>query len=302
MLQVVLENDALRLTVLPELGGRLWSIIDLARGEEILWHHPTLQPQAVAPDAGYDDAFAGGWDELFPSDRAAEIDGIAYPDHGEWWSQPWEWRVSESVDALCLTLLGSGFATRHDAVRTITLPQAGAGFTWQTRITNTGDAAIPYIWRHHPALPVRPGSRLELPHGRVEAVADDAEALSATPFTWPYAALANGAHRDLSTLPAPDSGEVWTLYATGLPEGYARVTWPGADPGVTHGIAFTFDPASITAVTTFATFGGWRDLQTILPEVGVGYPADLRQAVAAGTNGVLRAGESVEYEVQMAVW
>jgi hypothetical protein len=302
ILQVVLENDALRLLFLPELGGRLWSITDLERNDELLWHHPTLQPHAVAPGTGYDDAFAGGWDELFPSDRAVQIDGIAYPDHGEWWSQPWMWEVAGEPDALRLTLSGHGFATQHSVVRMVTLLREGAGFAWHTQITNTGEVAIPYIWRHHPALPVRPGARLELPAARVEAIAEDPGAISAAPFTWPYAVLDSGISRDLSELPAADSGEVWMLYATELPEGNVRVTWPGADGAATHGIAFTFDPASVSAVTTFATFGGWRDLQTILPEVGVGFPADLRDAVAAGTSGVLGVGETVEYEVQVTVW
>jgi hypothetical protein len=302
ILQVVLENDQLRLTVLPELGGRLWSIVDRARGEELLWHHPTLPLSAVTPGAGYDDAFAGGWDELFPSDAAVEVYGIAFPDHGEWWSQPWEWQVVEEPEALTLSLAGSGYATPHDALRTITLHRSGATFTWRTQITNTGDVEIPYIWRHHPALPIRRGSRLELPPARVEANADDAGAMSAAPFTWPHAILADGSARDLSVLPEADSGEVWMLYATELPEGLVRITWPGNGEGETHGISFSFDPSRVTAVTTFATFGGWRDLQTILPEVGVGYPADLREAVAAGTAGRLGVGETVEFEVRVEVW
>lgn len=300
--QIVLENDALRLTVLPELGGRLWSIIDLAQDEEILWHHPSLQPHAVAPGAGYDDAFAGGWDELFPSDRAVTLDGTAFPDHGEWWSQPWAWHISEDADALRLTLSGSGFVTNHEAVRTIILPQGVSAFTWRTQITNTGDAAIPYLWRHHPALPVRPGSRLELPHGRVEAIAEDPGAISATSFTWPNAVLADGTARDLSMLPAADSGEVWMLYATDLPEGFARVIWPGKSEGATHGVTFAFDPTTVTTVTTFATFGGWRGLQTLLPEAGVGFPADVGEAASAGTSGVLGPGETVHYEVTVTIW
>ena len=300
--QVVLQSASLRLVFLPDLGGRLWSIFDLARGEEILWHHPTLAPHPVAPGAGYDDAFAGGWDELFPSDRAVNLDGISFPDHGEWWSQAWAWRVTEDPDALRLTLSGSGLATSHDAVRVITLPREGAGFRWQTAITNTGDAAIPYIWRHHPALPVHPGARLELPAALVEAIAEDPGAISAAPFSWPHARLADGAARDLSRLPAANCGEVWMLYATKLAEGYARLAWPGVDNGVTHGIAFTFDPAIVSAITTFATFGGWRDLQTIVPEVGVGYPADVREALATGTSGILGVGETVEYEVHVTVW
>lgn len=302
LLRLVLANDCLQLTFLPELGGRLWSLVTLPRHEELLWHHPTLAPHVVTPGSGYDDAFAGGWDELFPSDRAVTIDDVDYPDHGEWWSQPWAWDVAEAPDALQLSLSGRGFATHHEALRTITLPRDGSGFSWQTQITNTGAAAIPYVWRHHPALPLRSGGRLELPPATVEAVAEDPGGISAAPFAWPQAILADGSPRDLSVLPAADLGEVWMLYATGLSEGYARVTWLGAQDGVRHGIGFIFDPATVTAVTTFATFGGWRDLQTILPEVGVGYPADLRQAVAAGTSGVLGAGETVEYAVEVEVW
>ncbi|MFT4039743.1 MAG: DUF5107 domain-containing protein [Thermomicrobiales bacterium] len=301
LLRIVLENDALRLAFLPEIGGRLWSLVDRASDEEILWRHPTLQPRPVSPGAGYDDAFAGGWDELFPSDRAVTLDGVDYPDHGEWWSQPWLWEVAETPDALRLTLRGGGFITRHEAERVITLTGNEAAFTWETRIANTGETAIPYIWRHHPALPLRPGAQLELPPARVEAIAEDPGGIAAPPFIWPHAVMADGAARDLSTLPAADSGEVWMLYATELPEGYARVTWLGPD-GASQGIGFTFDPASVTAVTTFATFGGWRDLQTILPEAGVGYPADLREAVAAGTCGLLGVGETVRYAVRVAIW
>lgn len=64
---VVLENDALRLTFLPELGGKLWSMIDPAQGQEILWHHPTLVPLAVRPGTGHDGAIAG--EEVTPRSR-----------------------------------------------------------------------------------------------------------------------------------------------------------------------------------------------------------------------------------------
>ena len=301
VLQVVLENDSLRLTVLPDLGGKIWSIMTRSTNEELLWHHPTQAPHAVPPGAGYDEPWAGGWDELFPSDRAVEIDGVAYPDHGEWWSVPWQWEVTETPAALVLTQWASGFATRHDAVRTLTLPHDRAGFICETRITNTGDTPIPYLWRHHPALPLRPGARLELPAARVEAIAEDDGGIAAPPFTWPHATMADGTARDLSVLPASDCGEVWMLYATDLPEGYARVAWPGSD-GRSREIAFTFDPAVVTAITTFATFGGWRELQTILPEAGVGYPADLCEAAQAGTSGVLGVGETVAYEVSITIW
>ena len=80
---VALENDFLRITVLPQLGGRIWSLIHLPTSRELLWQNPNLPPAVAEYGAGYDSGWAGGWDEVFPSDAPAEIDGVAYPDHGE---------------------------------------------------------------------------------------------------------------------------------------------------------------------------------------------------------------------------
>ena len=44
----VLENDWIRATFLPELGGRLWSLIDKTTGRELLHRNPVFQPCNLA--------------------------------------------------------------------------------------------------------------------------------------------------------------------------------------------------------------------------------------------------------------
>ncbi len=44
----VLENDHIRAVVLPELGGRLWSLVDKATGQELLHRNPVFQPCNLA--------------------------------------------------------------------------------------------------------------------------------------------------------------------------------------------------------------------------------------------------------------
>ena len=39
----MLDNGVLRATVLPTLGGRVWSLHDDARGRELLFRNPVLQ-------------------------------------------------------------------------------------------------------------------------------------------------------------------------------------------------------------------------------------------------------------------
>jgi hypothetical protein len=294
---VILENDLLRLTVLPELGGKLWSIVYKPKEREMLWHHPQLKPQPVSPGAPYDDLFCGGWDELFPSDAPVTIDGFTLPDHGEWWSIPWSWRVDETPETLTLTLEARGFATPHRARRTISLRQGSATITLGTWIHNIGDRPIPYLWRHHPSFPVAPGARIDLPPVRVMVDAELTPHIADASFIWPHARAVSGETTDLSHLPAADSGQTWMLYATELPVGWCAVTYP--EEGI--GIGLAFEAALIDTITLFATFGGWRDLATILPEPGVGYPADLIQARVAGRLGRLDSGEVVEYALTVMI-
>jgi hypothetical protein len=91
---VVVENSQLRLVILPELGGKLWSLVYKPVDREIFWHNPRTAPRPAPYGAAYDDWFCGGWDELFPNDAATTFAGDAYPDHGEWWAMPFAWEIA----------------------------------------------------------------------------------------------------------------------------------------------------------------------------------------------------------------
>ena len=54
---LVLENDHLRATVLPSLGGRLYSLVHKASGQELLYRNPVFQPANLALRNAW---FAGG--------------------------------------------------------------------------------------------------------------------------------------------------------------------------------------------------------------------------------------------------
>jgi len=45
---VTLDNGILRATVAPTLGGRLWSLVHLPTGRELLYRNPVLQPANLA--------------------------------------------------------------------------------------------------------------------------------------------------------------------------------------------------------------------------------------------------------------
>ena len=86
---VVLENRCLRVVVIPELGAKIYQITYKPLDADLLWNNPRAAPERLSMNSRYDDVWCGGWDELFPNDEAASIDGEAYPDHGEVWTGNW---------------------------------------------------------------------------------------------------------------------------------------------------------------------------------------------------------------------
>jgi len=60
---LVLENELLRVEVLPEVGGRVWRIIDKKTGENLLWTNDAVKPINVGRRRGW---IAGGIEFPFP--------------------------------------------------------------------------------------------------------------------------------------------------------------------------------------------------------------------------------------------
>ncbi|HTF72294.1 MAG TPA: hypothetical protein VK638_57475, partial [Edaphobacter sp.] len=65
---ITLENELLRIQLLPEAGAKIWQITYLPLNVDLLWNNPHTLPARHAIDACYDDVWSGGWDELFPND------------------------------------------------------------------------------------------------------------------------------------------------------------------------------------------------------------------------------------------
>src|SRR5690606_35547401 len=80
---ITIESDQLRVEVIPALGGKISSVFNKQHSKEFLWNNVGLELRENQPGDDYDSSFLGGIDELLPNDLPEQIDGIAYPDHGE---------------------------------------------------------------------------------------------------------------------------------------------------------------------------------------------------------------------------
>ena len=93
---IELHNGLISVTVLPELGGKISSIRNVATGREWLWTSPFIEYKEPRYGASYIEEYdSGGIDECFPTVDACHHpshpwDGVYVPDHGEVFSQEWE--------------------------------------------------------------------------------------------------------------------------------------------------------------------------------------------------------------------
>ncbi len=274
---LVLENSQLRVTVLPKLGGKIWSIVSKPHDREMLWHHPRMIPRRAHYGATYDNWFCGGWDEVFPNDFPVEIGGETYPDHGEVWSLPAAWAVIEASDeSVSIGLEHRGIALPTAFRKVLTLRRDEPVLRLGYEIANEGAAPLDVHWKSHPALPIASGTRLHLPVLRVIDDEDFGERFTEREFTWPMATRSDGGSLDLRQLPEPDSGTSQFYYGVELAAGRAAISYPAA--GI--GFGLSFDPDLLDSVWVFGTYGGWRGLNTVILEPCTGYPANLADAIA----------------------
>ncbi len=291
-----LNNGLVQVDVLPELGGKIWNLIHVPSQTQWIWHNPKTALQKVASGASYDDHWAGGWEELFPNDAAGMFQGRNLPDHGEWWSRPWNAEALESASgqsAVRLSLEGSVLRARCE--KRIEVAANAAEVTIRYRIENLEDKPIHFLFKQHLAVAVTPEHRLEVPGGLVRPVdLDFSTRLGAEgPFPWPHGLDRKAQLVDLSVLPKPQERHREFVYIERLTEGACGVR----DTVTGRSLRLKFSQNTFPFTWLFCTYGGWRDLYTAVLEPCTNMPKDLNEAFRLGNCASLEPGESLTTSV-----
>lgn len=130
---LVLENDYLYVTLLPELGGRVYQMIYKPTGHNELYQNPVIKPTPWGP-------LEQGW--------WLAVGGIEWClpviEHGYEWGQPWDYRVTTSVVGVTVELRDTTTADRLRAAITVYLPRDRAYLAITPRIENPTGSDIDY--------------------------------------------------------------------------------------------------------------------------------------------------------------
>lgn len=240
---IVLENELLRITMLPDLGGRVYQVIFKPTGNNEMYENPVIKPSPWGPPE------QGGWL------AAGGIEwGLPVEEHGYVWGDPWGHITVPYDETRTGVTLFMPYQEDHLRAEVDVILRAGeAAFTLQPRIANPTGQAVDYqFWLDAllaPGPANRPGANLRfiLPteqvtvHSRGDASLPEPQAAMA----WPL-----HAGRDNSRL-----GN-WSQYL-GI---FERPTAHGPfaavyDEDADEGIVRVFPPAATRGSKVFAL--GW---------------------------------------------
>ena len=146
---VVLENNYIRLTFLPELGGRLYSAVVKSTGQEIFYHNPVVKASRYGILQPYEANWwlaTGGMEWAYPTQE-----------HGYRWGVPWEYEIVERDDRLTITLSDVG-ADRVGVEVEVSLAIDSPLFSVSPSLTNRGAAAVPVQFWLNAALALAPNT------------------------------------------------------------------------------------------------------------------------------------------------
>jgi len=177
---VVLENQYMELTILPELGGRIYRWIDKATGRNLFYQNPVIKPTSWGNRGWW--LATGGMEWALPLDE-----------HGLSEASPWDFTIQQGANAASVALSNTEKHSGLQSEITIKLDADHSYFTLVPRIVNPSSAPVSYkFWVNGMfslgAHQVGPGIEFVLPTSQVTVHSTGDHTLPGEyeTMSWPY--------------------------------------------------------------------------------------------------------------------
>ena len=310
---VTLENQFLSVTLLPEKGADIYSLVYKPRQVDVLWKSPWglkkpgtgVVSHGASTEAAWLEHYEGGWQLIFPNGGdECRYKGAVLNFHGEASVLPWDYRVvRRSASCVSVELTVQLYRSPFRVRRTVTVERSLAAVLLHETIENQAEEDMHYMWGHHPAFGapfLAGGCRLQLPARTFTShdvtISPSSRLAPATRSPWPQGQDAP-CGVDPRVTPHPPARVTEFGYISELEAGWYGLSNPSL--GFGFGLAW---PPEIFPYVWF-----WQELRG-----SFGYPwygrcyvmavepftsvpgCGLERAIAAGTAPVLAAGAKTE--------
>ncbi|NJP04531.1 MAG: DUF5107 domain-containing protein [Chloroflexaceae bacterium] len=242
---LVVENRFLQLLFLPELGGRLYQVVDKASGQRLFYQNPVIKPSPFGERGWW--LGVGGMEWAVPTQEHGYLEYV-----------PWDMDVVQENDIIMVRMSTAGLQSGMEVVATVRLRADESRFGVRLIVNNTTDQAHPLqMWSNAMVTPgmanrVGPDLRFVVPTDEMitHATQDGALPPPQASFPWP---LLDG--RDLA-MPRTWNGYIGAFSPRPLPffgvydlaqDSGAAIIHNNEVPGAKiFGFSRTFDPSLYT--------------------------------------------------------
>lgn len=176
---IVLENRYTQLTILPELGGRIFRWVDKSTGQKLFYENPVITPTSWGHRGWW--LAAGGMEWALPTDE-----------HGLSEASSWDYTLYQNQTEAGVTLTDTEEHSGLISEITVALDTEHAYFTVSPRLLNPTDHAISYKFWINGMFNLgskQPGEGINfvLPTGEVtvHSTGDTRLPAAGQPMTWP---------------------------------------------------------------------------------------------------------------------
>ena len=308
-----IENDRLSATFLLDKGSDIYELTFKDTGIDVLWKSPWGMKTpgrgfAHGADslAAWLEAYAGGWQLLFPNGGSGcTYKGAALGFHGEASMTAWDCTISETGPDVAEAHLTTRLYISPFRLERIIRVEAGRPFLiLRERITNEAGEPMDYMWSHHPAFGAPfLSDACVVDSGATRLLADDGYVGTSNPMTvgadyeWPHAGVG-----DMSRVPGQSEQRDTLGYLHGFRSGWYGIT----NTALGFGIGLVWD-ASVFPYAWYwqemhasAGFPWYKSAYVMAIEPASSIPGQglLNVMEKTQTHRTLGPGETVETELR----
>jgi galactose mutarotase-like enzyme len=297
---LIIDNDVMKLVILPERGSKIVSIIYKPLQYELLYQSEESSYRRKNYGDPFESQDSSGFDEMFPSISTCLYEhfpwkGTEIPDHGEVWSIPWEYLVNG--ESLRLWVYGVRFPYKLE--KTVKLSANSVEIEY--RLSNRSVFDFHCLWAAHPLFRIEKGMEIIVPAGMeriINSVSGNRLPNYGRSYDYPIICSDEGDRFDLrKILEHDDAGYQKYYFAKRVSEGWfilyhhRKKLW----------IKLSFSPDQVPYLGIWLNEGGWEGQHNIAPEPATGAMDRPDVADRWGMGSVLKGKEQKEWNLRIEI-
>ncbi|MBE6068408.1 MAG: DUF5107 domain-containing protein [Clostridium lundense] len=294
---IKIENDFLRVIVIPELGGKIASIFIKDKDFELLFQNKEQFYKTPQLYSSFEEFDASGFDDAFPTIDESNVfingKNVVYPDHGEIRTAKFDYKLENEKVALKY----KSAILNYDYKKTIYLQ--GDRVVVEYNIENLGETEFPCIWAMHCLINCEKDMQLLFPKGTYKVInVHESKYLGEVSkvHSYPVTKDKNGNNIHLDRVLDMTSNNEEKYYAHGaVNEGKCGAYYPSED--VTYNVYF--DKKKLPYVGFWVTEGGFRGDYNCALEPTNGYYDSIDIASKEEKILVLKPKEKLEFRIEI---